>query len=150
MIEKLPVAGVVAAAPARHTRSGSTARVVLRCIATAAVLDGFAQAMFAGKFLAGNYDALGWHDSNSWVLTSLIVALAVIVVVEYRLSAGPRWPMVVAGVMILAEGAEVALGKNNLLELHVPLGVALICALMALAVRAWQPPTLCATAGVVR
>lgn len=127
-----------------HERRTSTppwtraARLVLRIVTTLAAVDAITQAMLAGKFLAGNYSALDLHASNVNILAALTLAMLAATIAHWRLAQGPCWPILAAILLAAAEGGQVALGKSNLLALHVPLGVAIIAALLALAAWSWR------------
>ncbi|WP_460718683.1 hypothetical protein [Nocardia heshunensis] len=113
-------------------------RAALRTAATLAVADGLLQALLAGRFLAGNFDALGMHGANTSVLAALTITLLGIVIAWCRTERGPWWPAVAALALVGAEGVQVWFAQLNLLELHVPFGVGIIATLGLLTAWAWQ------------
>jgi hypothetical protein len=99
----------------------------------------FAQALFAGSFLAGHFDMLAIHKNNS---TYVVVAAALTIVAAvllWRPGRGPAWPVWVSLAFFGCLALQTFLGYRRLLSLHVPLGTAIIAALLPLLVWAWRP-----------
>ncbi|MCF7547503.1 hypothetical protein [Pseudonocardia sp. WMMC193] len=100
----------------------------------------FDQAVFAGRFLDGSYDALQLHRDNATYagVTVLVSASAGLLV---RLPGrGPRWPLVGSLMVFGLVAPQIAVGFARLIGVHIPLGVATILLAAALAVRAWASP----------
>lgn len=131
-------AGALPAPPVGRKRR--IVRIWLRIASVAVLVAGLLQAMFAGKFLSGNYDALDMHKSNGAVLGALTVVLLLAAIVDYWLSRVALWPILVTIAIFAADGAQVELAKSNLLELHVPLGIAAIVAMALLVFGVWRLP----------
>ncbi|MFE3193711.1 hypothetical protein ACFXHA_32245 [Nocardia sp. NPDC059240] len=112
--------------------------MALRTVATLTAADGVFQALLAGRFLAGNFDALGLHGANTSVLAALTITLLGVVIMWCRNKRGPWRPTAVMLALVAAEGAQVWFAQRNLLELHVPLGVGIIATLGLLTAWAWQ------------
>ncbi len=90
------------------------------------------QAAFAGSFLSGGSDALGWHERNAAVIG--FGALGQLVLATLGALAGhARWPVIASMVIFLAIGNQISLGYDRDLAVHVPLGVAVFGAQTATA-----------------
>lgn len=120
------------------TRRTRILLVALRTVATLTAADGVFQALLAGRFLAGNFDALGLHGANTSVLAALTITLFATATAWCRFERGPWWPAVAALALVGAEGAQVWFAQLNLLELHVPLGAAIIATIALITAWAWQ------------
>jgi hypothetical protein len=106
--------------------------------ATLAVLA-LTQAVFAGSFLGGQYNALMLHSLGAKASTLLSVAQVIALWFVSR-SGGPRsLPMVGVLVTVLLV-AEFASGELRLTALHIPLGVLLIAGILQLTASVWRLP----------
>lgn len=77
-------------------RRAHVVRLTLRVVAALAAADGIVQAMLAGRFLAGNYDALGQHASNAVILVAATIVLLLTATADHWLTRGPWWPIAAA------------------------------------------------------
>jgi hypothetical protein len=111
----------------------------LRALITVHVLAAVAQPVLAGLFLTGDVDAIGVHGLIGSLLT--LVGMAVIgVALAYVLGGrGRLWVLPVAVLLFLADGFQIAAGYERQLELHIPLGVAIVVVSVLLAAWAWSP-----------
>ncbi|WP_232070340.1 hypothetical protein [Mycobacterium noviomagense] len=98
------------------------------------------QAVFAGSFLGGQYNALMLHSVGAKA-TTLLSAVQVIVLVFVIRAGGPRRLMAVGLVLPLLLVAEFASGELRLTGLHVPLGVLLVAFILQLTAWVWRLPT---------
>ncbi|RMI30637.1 hypothetical protein [Nocardia stercoris] len=115
-----------------------TWRSLLRAATTLVTLDLFAQAMFAGRFMAGSYDALDAHRVNAMLAAAGMLLAAVCFAAARRYAGVPAWWVVVAALLAVAAGAQIALGFRMALAAHIPLGVALVAGQLALTVQVWR------------
>lgn len=98
-------------------------QVVLRLLAALV----FAQAIFAGLFLDGNDAWRDWHTTNGTLLIPLLALVEVVLaVLVWRSGRGPGWIAPASVGLLLAIGAQVALGYTDQVAVHVPLGVAIL------------------------
>jgi hypothetical protein len=98
-------------------------QVVLRLLAALV----FAQAIFAGLFLDGNDAWRDWHATNGILLIPLLALVEVVLaVLVWRSGRGPGWIALASVGLLLAIGAQVALGYTDQVAVHVPLGVAIL------------------------
>lgn len=104
-------------------------------IHTACVL---AQPIFAGRYLDGNYDALGVHSLNGSILpaSGMVVGAAAL---AFWIAGGAGRPVVVFACLWLAEGLQIGMGQSRVLAIHLPLGVAIVGVAVWLTVWVWRP-----------
>lgn len=106
--------------------------------ATLAVLA-LSQAVFAGSFLGGQYNALMLHSLGAKASTLLSVAQVIALWFVSR-SGGPRSLPVVGVLVTVLLVAEFASGELRLTALHIPLGVLLIAGILQLTASVWRLP----------
>jgi hypothetical protein len=113
---------------------------VLRAVTALVTLDGLAQAMFAGRFMAGSYDGLDAHSLNGIIMVAAMLVMTLCFTAAWRFGAASGRAALLCAVLTVATGAESALGHQEILAVHVPLGVALIAGLFAVTVHIWRQP----------
>lgn len=84
----------------------------------------FAQPVFAGRYLTGDYDMLALHGLGADLITCLAVAQIVLSALLWW-RGGTRWPFWASLLLFLGESGQYLAGVSGALDLHVPLGVAL-------------------------
>jgi hypothetical protein len=97
------------------------------------------QPVFAGVYLSGDYDGLGWHAVGADIVTSigyLQVIAAIVVWVRLR----QVWPFLATLALVTAETVQYFAGLNGALWLHIPLGVMTIAALVVQFIAVWRRP----------
>lgn len=98
-----------------------------------------AQAVIAGSFLSGHYDALMAHRVVAMVATAVAVVQAVVVVFVRR--AGGPLPVMLFGLLLpLPVPGTERVGNGTVLGLHVPVGVMLVVGVLRLTAWAWRTP----------
>jgi hypothetical protein len=103
-------------------------RASLQVLRVAAVLHSLAflaQPVSAGGYLMGDIDALAWHNANAAVVTGLDVIQLLCAVVFFWKGRGRAWPIWASLAIALAVEVQVGMGFERLLQVHLPLGVAL-------------------------
>ena len=112
---------------------------LLRAVVTVHLAAVVVQPVLAGLYLGGDVDAIGWHaaiGSATAALGLAVIAASLAYVVAAR---GRPWPLLVVAVLLfLTEGLQIGFGYAHQLGLHVPLGVAVVLAAVALAGWAWR------------
>jgi len=98
------------------------------------------QAVLAGQFLAGTYDALRLHRENATVAGIVVVVAAAAAVPIWRPGHGPLWPAFACLGLFGLIAAQIALGFARLVAVHVPLGIAVIGLALRLTWYAWRAP----------
>jgi hypothetical protein len=110
---------------------------VLRGLVTAHTVVIFAQPVFAGRYLVGDYDMLALHGFGADLVGYLGVAqLVVSALLWWR--GGMRWPFWASLLLVLGAVGQYAAGEAGALDLHVPLGVALGMSASVLLVAIWR------------
>ncbi|GAA3084968.1 hypothetical protein ACFQ0X_01070 [Streptomyces rectiviolaceus] len=123
---------------ARDTRTGVAGGLFRASVALHTVVA-FGQPVFAGVFLTGDIDGLELHARGADVVFALGLAQAVAGVV---LSVRTRWwwPASASLLLVVAESVQYMAGMDGALWLHLPLGVAVIAALVVLFAVVWTRP----------
>jgi heme A synthase len=111
---------------------------VFRLTSTVAAVMLFDQAVFAGQFLSGGYDALHVHRENATFAGIAVLVSAVAAVLVRWPGRGPWWPILGCVGIFGLVGLQIVLGFARVITLHVPLGVTIILLAAALAVWAWR------------
>ena len=112
---------------------------LLRAVLTAHLLAVLAQPVLAGYYLTGDMDAIGWHATVGSTLAAvalLVIAAAVGYVLVRR---GSWWLPAVAVLLFLADGFQIGMGYERALEIHMPLGVAIVVGSVLLVGWSWTP-----------
>lgn len=110
---------------------------LLRAVATVHAALALTQAVSIGQYLDGRYGLLQWHQTCAGLLVLSGLVLGVLAVVHV-LSGGRIWVLGLV-LLFLAEGIQTGIGYNRELGIHVPLGVAIVTAALAVAVWSWTP-----------
>ena len=122
----------------RSTRSGRWAAWAFRILITAAAVMLFNQAILAGQFMSGTFEALEFHALGATV-SEVVVALAIVPAGWARFRRRyPLWPAVVTALLFVAINVQQFVGEERILTVHVPLGVSIIVAVIGLTVWAWR------------
>ncbi|MFJ3901913.1 hypothetical protein [Streptomyces sp. NPDC090025] len=112
---------------------------VLRTVGTVHTVAVFAQPVFAGVYLSGDFDGLGMHRTGADLVTSLcLLQLVVAGVVWARLRRS--WPFWASLALMAAESAQYVAGTEGALWLHIPLGVFTVVAATLLFAALWLRP----------
>ncbi|MDN5749848.1 MAG: hypothetical protein L0H64_15230 [Pseudonocardia sp.] len=95
--------------------------------------------MLAGQFLGGNYHGLPWHETVGTVVIGQTAMLQLLVaIVMWWPARGPAWPTLATVALFAVELVQIDLGFGDQLEVHVPLGVAIIIGSLAILAGAVQ------------
>ena len=117
-------------------------QLLLRAITTLVTLDGLAQAMFAGRFMAGSYDGLDAHSLNGMIVAAGMLVMTACFAAAWRFGQATGQTVLRCVALTVVSGVEIAVGHKEILAVHVPLGVALIAGLAAMTVQVWARPVL--------
>ncbi|GAB7192832.1 hypothetical protein NUM3379_35410 [Kineococcus sp. NUM-3379] len=129
-------------AAARPARTGPrTTRYLFTAVVALQAALACTQALLAGSYFAGDVDSIAAHSVIGSLLplgAMLQFAAAVLLV---RPGRGPWWPAPVSLLLFFAVGLQTGMGHGRVLAVHVPLGVGVVGALVALAVWSllWRP-----------
>lgn len=111
----------------------------LRLVISAQLLAVLAQPVLAGRYLTGDVDSIQAHAAVGGTiafLCLLVIAATVLYVLGGR---GRPWVLAPALLMFVAAVFQIGAGYSRALELHVPLGVAIVIASVLLAGWVWSP-----------
>ncbi|MGH3585606.1 MAG: hypothetical protein ACRDQ0_04725 [Pseudonocardia sp.] len=125
-----------AAAPTRRPR---VSLWTLRFLLTGHLVAVLAQPVLAGRYLTGDVDAMATHGLIGSLLALVamgVIAAALLYVLAGR---GRLWVLPVAVALFLADGFQIGFGYSRELDLHVPIGVAIVVAAVLLAAWSWTP-----------
>jgi hypothetical protein len=98
------------------------------------------QPVFAGGYLSGDYDMIWPHRWGADVVSVLGYAQVLAALVLW-LVRGPRWLLWASVLIAAGETAQYFAGLAGALDLHIPLGVALVTAMALTTVAVWRPQT---------
>ncbi|THV40957.1 hypothetical protein FAB82_13510 [Glycomyces buryatensis] len=112
---------------------------VLRAVATAHLVAGFAQPVFAGVYLSGDFDGLSWHVIGA-DLVSFIGIAQIGAAVAVWIRARRAWPFWASVALTIGATAQYFAGLDGALWLHFPLGVALVAGIAAVFAAVWMRP----------
>ncbi len=110
----------------------------LRFVATAHLVLVLAQPVLAGLFLTGNVDAIAVHSAIGSALAAVAIVLIATTLI-YVVRRGSLWVLPAAVVLFFAVGLQIGMGYSRVLQIHIPLGVAIVMAAVAFAVWVWTP-----------
>lgn len=124
-------------------RSKNKLRTILIAIAGLHAALLLLQGVFAGNFMAGDNAAMRIHQVlGTQVLYPVAIGQAILGGVLWRRKElSVTYPLLSAAV-VLAEGAQIGLGFTEQVAIHVPLGVALFGATVALLMMSYRHPKL--------
>ncbi len=113
---------------------------LLRAVITVHLVSALAQPVLAGRFLSGDIDAIDLHGNNGIIVltaTELVMILAALVYVVF--GRGRMWILLAALVLFPITTIQGGLGFSRTLQIHIPLGVAIVTASVLLAMWVWSP-----------
>ncbi|MEU7058280.1 hypothetical protein [Streptomyces sp. NPDC046197] len=113
--------------------------VLFRAVVTCEAALALGQAVLAGSFLSGHYQALDLHALNATATGLTAVAQIVAALLLWRPGGGPGWPVLAGIALFGAEAGQIAMGYARVLAVHVPLGVAIIVCTLLMFGWAWRP-----------
>jgi hypothetical protein len=110
-----------------------------RIIAVAETVLIFDQAVYAGRFLAGDFGGLALHKDNA-TYTGIVLLVEFVAAIILRWpGGGPLWPALTCIGMFGVIALQIVLGYARVLAIHVPLGVGLITGTVLMLIWAWRP-----------
>lgn len=112
---------------------------LLRGIVTAHLLAVLCQPVLAGLFLTGDVEAIEIHGLVGSIVGFLTIGTIGVAIAYVAGGRGRLWVLPVAVVLFLVEGYQIGIGYSRTLQIHIPLGVAIVVASVLLAIWAWSP-----------
>jgi hypothetical protein len=122
--------------PAEVQRRPRLSLLVLRILVTAYLVAVLAQPVLAGLFLTG--DAITVHGAVGSALAAAGMVL-IAASLGYVFRRGRLWVLPAMVVLFLATGLQIGMGYARTLEIHIPLGVAIVTSVVLLAIWVWSP-----------
>jgi len=111
----------------------------LRIASATLALLGCAQPLLIGLFLGGDFDKLTAHAAVGGIFTGLSFILFLTSVPAWRPGGLPGWVVAVSAAVWVGSIVQIAAGYQRNLGVHLPLGVALVAAAVAVAAQSWLP-----------
>ncbi|WP_218002006.1 hypothetical protein [Microtetraspora malaysiensis] len=129
------------ATPARTEAAHRTSLTgwILRALVSAHVVAILGQPVFAGVYLSGDYDGLGWHAAGANAVTS-IGYLQVIAAIMVWIRLRQVGPFLATTAVVAAETVQYFAGMSGALWLHIPLGVMTVVAVVVQFIAVWRRP----------
>jgi hypothetical protein len=124
---------------AARTRRPRISLWTLRLLLTGHLVAVLAQPVLAGRFLTGDVDAIEVHGQVGSLLALAAMALVAGALAYVVGGRGRPWVLPVTVVLFLAEGLQIGNGYSRQLDLHIPLGVAIVVVAALLAAWVWTP-----------
>jgi hypothetical protein len=124
--------------PSRHRPPPVWPLWIFRVVVTAEAVFAFNQAIFAGRFIAGDFGAVATHALNATVTGVTLLVEAVAGLLLWRPGRGPLWPAGAALLLFGLVGLQITIGYSRVLIVHVPLGVTIIVLDFFMLVWSWR------------
>lgn len=80
------------------------------------------QAGLAAAFITGRDALKEFHEINAFVVGTLVVA-TLLTAIAYQRSGGPRWPVLISGLLVLLTIAQISMGLTEVAGAHIFVGV---------------------------
>jgi hypothetical protein len=125
--------------PAPALRRPRLTLSLLRAVLTVHLLAVLAQPVLAGRYLTGDVGAIGWHATIGSALAAVALVVVAAALGYVLVRRGSWWLLAVAVLLFLADGVQIGMGYDRVLEIHIPLGVAIVVGSVLLAAWAWSP-----------
>ena len=125
-----------AAAPTRRPR---VSLWTLRFLLTGHLVAVLAQPVLAGRYLTGDVDAIEVHGLVGSLLSLVAMALIAGAIAYVLGGRGRLWVLPAAVLLFFAEGFQIGMGYSRQLQVHIPLGVAIVVIAVLLAAWVWTP-----------
>lgn len=122
----------------RPTRSARWAAWAFRVLITVAAVFLFNQAVLAGQFMSGTFEALEFHALGATISEVVVLVAAVAAGVARFRGRYPLWPAGVTALLFVAINVQEFVGEQRILTVHIPLGVSIIVVVSGLTVWAWR------------
>ncbi|MFF1277512.1 hypothetical protein ACFVZC_29565 [Streptomyces marokkonensis] len=122
--------------PQETGRRTPRSMVVYRALATLLFVMTLVQVGLGAGYVDGDWESMNMHTINARVL----VALALLTLLSgtwLRWQGGPVRAVIVNAVLLLAMIAQMVLGMERVVAVHVTLGVIIFAAVVVMVMRAW-------------
>lgn len=96
------------------------------------------QPISIGQYLSGRYAMLNVHSGNA-VAVELLAFVVLAVSIWFVIAGGRVWVLLASLALFFAVNIQAAMGYTRQLGVHIPLGVAVVGAMVVLCIWAWSP-----------
>ncbi|WP_329082000.1 hypothetical protein [Streptosporangium sp. NBC_01469] len=110
----------------------------LRVTATLHLVTVLGQAVIGGMFVTGKVDLLAHHNLNATVTTVLVGLQLIAAITLWRPGRGPLWPLWVSALQVVLVNAQVALGLERLVAMHIPLAMVIFGMAVSMTTWTWR------------
>lgn len=124
--------------PVRAQQRPRLSLLLLRILVTTHLVAVLALPVLAGLFLTGDVDAIAVHGAIGSALAAFGLVLIAATLV-YVLRRGRLWVLPAAVLLFLAVGLQIGMGYARALQIHIPLGVAIVTAAVLFTIWVWSP-----------
>lgn len=111
----------------------------MRVVVTLHLLAVLCQPILAGLFLTGDVEAIEIHGLVGSIVGFLTIGTIAVAIAYVTGGRGRLWVLPVAVVLFLVEGFQIGIGYARTLQVHIPLGVAIVVTSVLFAIWAWSP-----------
>jgi hypothetical protein len=111
---------------------------VLRAVLLSHAFAVLAQSVFAGQFLSGADGPVRFHELTGWIIVAIAAIQVLLAAVLMRPGGTSLWFLFGSIFLLLAEGLQAGTGYGRFLNVHVPLGVIIFGAVIALTISAFR------------
>lgn len=129
--------GLIEAEAAPPRLPGRTLLGVTRGFVTMHAVLIFGQPVLAGRYLTGDYDMLALHALGADLVFYIALAQLIPTALLWK-RAGVRWPFWASLLLVVGETGQYFAGLSGVLDVHVPLGVALAALASVVVVAVWR------------
>lgn len=133
----VPVVDTLTAAP--RVRRPVVSLWLLRLVLTGHLLAVLGQPVLAGLYLTGDVDAIALHGTVGSLLAAVGLVIGAVALAYVVGGRGRLWVLPVVVAQFLLVGFQIGMGYARMMQLHVPLGVALVLVAALLTAWAWMP-----------
>lgn len=112
---------------------------LLRAMLVGHAAAAVAQPILAGRYLSGDFDALGVHSANAGFVILFDMAAFGAAILYWLFGRGRGWPALALAGLYVLEIAQVVAGTNRALSIHIPLGVLIVGLAVWMAAWSFRP-----------
>jgi hypothetical protein len=124
------------APPTAYRRTPRASAWALRVTLTLLALACVAQPLLIGRYLDGDYGAVGEHGANG-IFLLLLTMVAGVAAIAWWIGGGHPLPLVALGALWFVMGFQLGMGYSRNLSIHIPLGVGIVTTALVAAGWSW-------------
>lgn len=120
------------------TKTGRWSALTYRVLIAVVAVMLFNQAILAGQFMSGTFEALEFHRLGASAAGAVSLLAAIAAGVARFKKRYPLWPALTTLLLFVAIQVQEFAGEQRMLAIHIPLGVLVIMLSAWLTVWAWR------------